>query len=98
MSDGFHVGRASSGQLAGAAPIRDRAFAKAAIREVSGQHFGLGIADLGELSLERFSDMRMQLLTLRLEKRLVRGVLHQRMLEGVGRIGWRAAAEDELGA
>jgi hypothetical protein len=50
-----------------------------------------------ELLFERLRNPGMQLLALRLEQRLVGRVLDQGVLEAVGRLGWDAAAEYQLG-
>ena len=40
----------------------------------------------------------MKLPTVAPEQRVVRGILHQGVLESVFGVGWRAAPEDQLGA
>ena len=97
VSDRFHVGRAAGGQLAGAAPVGNRPRRQARLGQMLGQHFRLGLGDLGKPLLERLGDAGVQLLAPGLEQRLVGRVLDQGVLEAVGRLGRGAAAEDQLG-
>ena len=98
MDDGFQVGGASGGQLAGAAPVRDRPSRQARLGQMLRQHFRLSLTDVRELLFQRLGDAGVQLLATALEHGLVGSVLDQRMLEGVGRLGRRATAEDQLRA
>ena len=59
--------------------------------------FRLGLADIGRPLFKHLGDPGVALLARRLEQRLVGRVLDQRVLEGVGGVGRRAAAEDQLG-
>ena len=49
------------------------------------------------MGFERFGDLRMQLLSGIAQQAAVSRVLHQRVLEGIDRVGWRAALEHQLG-
>ena len=62
------------------------------------QHFRLSLADVRESLFQSLGDAGVQLLAPALEHRLVGSVLDQRMLEGVGRLGRRATAENQLRA
>ena len=59
-------------------------------------HLGLGRDALGEALLQHLGDARVELLARALEQRLVRRLLHQRVLEGVRRLGRLAALEEDL--
>ena len=61
------------------------------------EKLGLCLRVLGKLLLQRLRDAGVELLAAGLEQRAVGGVLDQRVLEAVGRIGRGAAAEDQLG-
>jgi len=58
------------------------------------EELGLGVHDLGGMRLERFRDLRMQLLPGTAQQTAVRRVLHQRVLEGIDRVGRHAALEN----
>ena len=60
-------------------------------------HLGLGRDALGEAFFQHLGDARVELLARALEQRLVRRVLDQRVLEGVGRRRRRAALVEQLG-
>ena len=77
-------------------PIHDCLLDQAGLGKMVGKQLGTRLRKVGEPLLERLGDAGVQLLALALEQRLVRHVLHQGMLEGVGGIGRRAAAEDQL--
>jgi hypothetical protein len=98
VSNGFHVGTAASGQLACAAPVRNRPSRQARLGKMLRQHFRLSLTDVREFLFQRLGDAGVQLLAPALEHRLVGSVLNQRMLEGVGRLGRRATAENQLRA
>ena len=57
----------------------------------------LGLGDVGELGFQRGGDPSMDLLAPAFQQALVGGVAHQRVLERVGRLRRRAAAEHQLG-
>ena len=78
-------------------PVADRRFRQARGGEVMGQGLRLALASVRKPLFERFGDARMQLLSPAFEERLVGGVLDQRVLETVGRLGRRAVAEHQLG-
>ena len=61
------------------------------------QQLRFGRRGLRETLLQRLRDPRMKLLPPGLEQALVGGVAHQRVLEGVARLGRLAAREYQLG-
>ena len=63
-----------------------------------GQDFRPGLAYARRALFEHLRDSGVELLALGLEQRLVGRVLDQGVLEAVGRLGRRAAAEDQLGS
>jgi hypothetical protein len=65
---------------------------------VIGEHLWLVCDAVPECGLEGLCDVRVHLLPLALEERVVRGILHQGMFEGIGCIRRRAAAEHQPGS
>ena len=61
-----------------------------------GDEFRLGRRDRRELAAQGIGDLPVQDLPPALEQRFVGGVLDQRVLEGVARVGRRAGAEQQL--
>ena len=61
------------------------------------QQLRAGSRQLGELLLQHLGDAGVEVLAAGFEQGAVGGVLDQRVLEAVGRLGRRAAAEDQLG-
>ncbi len=61
-----------------------------------GEELGLGIHKLGEMGFEYLRDPPVQLPPGAAQQAAVRHVLYQRVLEGIHRVGWRAALEDQL--
>ena len=93
----LQIGRSLERPLARALPVGHGFAGASCLGVVTGEQLGLGLDDLGEL-LSRISAIRAcDLLAPALEQRLVGGVLDQGVLEAVGRLGRRAAAEDQLG-
>ena len=74
-------------------PERNGRFSQARSSEVMRQHLGLGVLDVREALLDHPRDLAVQLLSSALEQRVVGRVLHQGVLEGVGRLRRRAAAK-----
>jgi hypothetical protein len=93
MGDALGQGHAPHRQLASRAPERDGDLGEACSGEVMRQRLGLGGLDVREALLDYPRDLAVQLLPSTLEQRVVRCVLHQRVLEGVGRLRWRASAK-----
>src|SRR3954469_10063170 len=78
-------------QASGGLPERNRGLNKARFGKMMREHLGFGAFDVREALIDHTRDLRVQLLSAALEQRLIRRVLHQRMLEAVDRI-WRGAA------
>ena len=95
VSNSFRQCHSAQRALPGGDPVRHRALIQRGLREVTSQQFRPVGHDVGELLLQHLRDLGMQLLALRFEQRVVGGVLHQRMLEGIGRCRWRTLAEDQ---
>ena len=92
----FHHAGAFHRLASGPLPIHDCLLDQAGLGKMVGKQLGTRLRKVGEPLFEHLGDAGVQLLALALEQRLVRHVLHQGMLEGVGGIGRRAAAEDQL--
>ena len=82
-------------QFACGLPKRNGGFSTTCRRQMMRQHLGLGDLDAREALLDHPGDLGVQLLPTPLEQRVIRRVLHQRMLEGVDSIRRRAAAEGQ---
>jgi hypothetical protein len=78
-------------------PKEDRVPNIAGLRIMMRQQFRLGFRQLGQLNLERFRRSRMQLAALLEKEAVMRRLLHQGMLEDIGRVGHRAVLKDQLG-
>ena len=61
------------------------------------KEFGLVLHQFKGMAFERSGDLRVQLLSGIAQQAAVSRVLHQRVLEGIDRVGWRAALEHQLG-
>jgi hypothetical protein len=96
MADGFEIGRAFGGALAGFQPIADGTLDLASFRQMMRQEFRLTRDPLGKAPLHDFGDARMQLLPIAAQKRAVGGILHQSVLEGVNRLWRRSALEHKF--
>src|SRR5690348_18427660 len=83
--------------MTGLAPVGDRFFNEPRRRVVLRKKIGLSVHQLGRISFERFSDLRMQLLSGAAQQAAMCRVLYQRVFEGIDRVGWHAALEDQLG-
>ena len=94
MLDSLAVGGALCGLLTSRVPAVHRILVEPCLGEVMREHLGLRDGNLSEFFLECLPNASVQMLALRLEERLVCRVLDQGVLEGVGRIGRCAAAED----
>ena len=97
MANGFLVRRALRGALAGPLVVCHRLRRKTRLIVVPRDHLGRGRDALGEAFFQHLGDARVELLARALEQRLVRRVLDQRVLEGVGRRRRRAALVEQLG-
>ena len=77
-------------QTARLLPKRDRLLGLFRLGVVVRQQLGLGCLDVRETLLDYLGDPAVQFLPAPPEQRVVGGVLHQRVLKGVDRIGRRA--------
>jgi hypothetical protein len=94
MQDRFEIRRAGGGTLARLPPIADGRFDLASFRKVMRQQFRLRCGRLWEALLQDVSDATVKLLAPALEQGRIGYILDQGVLEAVGRLGRRAAAED----
>ena len=62
------------------------------------EEFGLAVHHLGRMGFEHCGDLRVELLPGFAQQATVSCVLHQRVPEGIDRLGRRAALGDQLGA
>src|SRR5262249_15908047 len=60
------------------------------------EKLGLAAHQLGRMGFERFRDLRVQLLPSAAQQAVVRDVLHQRVFEGIERVGRLAPLEHQL--
>ena len=95
MRDGLGQGHAFQRQLARALPQRYRGFDLPCRRQVVRQQFRFGIFGRGKVFFEHSRDLGVQRPAPSLEQRVVGGILHQGVLEGVDGIGQVAAPERE---
>jgi hypothetical protein len=93
----FDQRRARQRMPPGLEPVADRLLRQPGLRAVLGKRRGLGRRNLGKLLFKRRGDAGMQLLAPAAQQRTVGGVLHQRVLEGIFRIGGCPAPEDQFG-
>jgi hypothetical protein len=82
--------------LSGPLPVSNGLLAQSRLGQMPGEHLGLVIADLGKTRLQHVRDARVKVLPPGFEQRLVGGVLDQRVLKGVGRLGHRATAKHQF--
>ena len=61
------------------------------------QHFGLRLHRRGELRLQHLGNLLVDLLPRALQERLIRRLLGQHMLKGIGPVGCRTRFVQELG-
>ena len=80
-------------QAARLLPQRDRLVGQFRLGVVVRQQFGLGRLNVRETLLDHSGDLAVQFLPAPSEQRIVGGILHQCVLEGVKRIGRRALLE-----
>ena len=97
MADRFLVGRAPDGALAGALPVRNSLGTEPGLRVVMGYQLGLRLGGLRELRGQRFGNPLMILLTHGAQQRLVGGLLDERVLEQVSRVGLGPLHVDQAG-
>jgi hypothetical protein len=98
MLNRFTIARALHRLIASPTPVSDGLVGKTCFCAVAGENFGIRCRDVGELAFDGRGDTAVELLTSAPEQGAVRGILDQRVLEGVFRVGRAPAAEDELGA
>ena len=79
--------------LSGRDPVMYCALSRACLCEVMGEQLRLIVHDVCKRLLQHLRDLDMQLLAIGFEQRVVGGILHQRMLEGVGGFGVRASSK-----
>src|SRR5215471_21199317 len=96
MRDGFKVGEAQSGVLAGFQPKAYRLFNQAGLREMVCQSFGLSLHNIWEPLLERASDRGVQLRAAGLQQAGIRRLPHQCVLKGIDRMWNLTPAEYQL--
>jgi len=96
MGGGLLERRTAQGLVAGLAPPFDRRLVDPGLGQMMGDEFRLGRRDRGEISAQDIGDLPVQDLPPALEQGFVGGVLDQRVLEGVARIGRCARAEQQL--
>ena len=89
--------QAFDGQRARLLPERNRRRGLPRRRQVMRQQLRFGGGGLREVCCEHPRDRGVQLLSAALQQRVVGGILHQRVLEGVGGLGRGATAERESG-
>jgi hypothetical protein len=61
------------------------------------EELGLSVHDLGGIGLERFGDLRVQLLPRAAQQAAVGRIFYQRVLKAIDRVGRRATLEHQLG-
>jgi len=96
MGSGLLERRAAHGLVAGLAPPFDRRLVEPGLGQMVCDEFRLGRGDRRELSAQDIGDLPVEDLPPAPEQGFVGGVLDQRVLEGVARIGRRARAEQQL--
>jgi hypothetical protein len=94
----FRHRRAGGGAVTGLAPVLDGFFSEPSFGVMLREKFGLALRQFREMGFKRFGNLRMQLLPGTSQQAAVRRVLNQRVLEGVDRVGRRAALEHQLGS
>jgi hypothetical protein len=95
MGSGLGKGHALQRQLARGLPKPNGGFGKARSGEMMGQDLRLGGPDVREALLDHAGDLAVQRLPAALQQRVIGGVLHQRVLEGVDSIRRRASTEGQ---
>jgi hypothetical protein len=96
MRDRFLHGEAAQVALAGVLPILDGFLVLAGAFELLRDHFGRRLDDVRKPLLQDRGDRRVKLLAPRPQHGRIGGILNERVLERIGRVGRRAAQEDEL--
>src|SRR5438105_6818125 len=94
--NGLGVAGARHRQIPRLLPILDRSVTQPGLCEVVRDKFGLGMYDFRKMCLVRSCDPSMQLLAVNPKQTGICNILHQRMFEGILRIRWRTAPEEEL--
>ena len=84
-------------RFTGTAPERHRLHELARFGPMMGEELGRPRDRLRKLALERVRDPRVHLFALAVEKRVVGGVPHQRVLERVDRVRWRLIPGHQAG-
>lgn len=97
VADRLEVRQALGGVSAGLKPLIDRAPDIAGGGQMMRQELGLALDEIGEVLLQCRCDPAMQLSAPGAQQGAVGGVLHQRVLEEIGRLRWDTAAEQQPG-
>ena len=82
-------------------PSRLQAIGNGAIDEsrlpiMMGEEFGLGLDDSGHPLCDRSSDTAVELSKRRAQEASIGSILHKRVLEDIGRLGWSSPGKDQL--
>ena len=96
MADRLDVGGALERPLTRPLPMGHRRCAEARLGVMMCQQFGLGLHRLGKLRLQHLRNTLVVLLPCALQERLIGGLLDQRMLEDIRRLGWQPLLVEEL--
>src|SRR5262249_21868863 len=94
MPNRFTIARALHRLIASPNPVSDGLVVKTCFCAVAGENFGMRCCDVGELAFDGSGDTAVELLASAPEQSAVRGILDQRVLEGVFRVGRGAAGGD----
>src|SRR5215813_11871052 len=98
MPNRFTIARALHRLTASPNPVSDGLVVTTCSTAMAGENFGMRCCDVGELAFDGRGETAVELLASAPEQGAVGGILDQRVLEGVFRVGRAPAAEDELGA
>ena len=97
MRVGLGQRRARERLLPGPKPVVDSLLSKPRLDAMLGENFRLRTGHIKEGPLQLTHDAPVKVLPLRPEEAFVRCVSYERVLEGITRVGRRAATKDELG-
>ena len=97
MTDGFQIGRSAHRRGSRLEPIPDSLFSKLRLREVMCNHLRLRFDRTGEVVLKRFGNPAVELSSRLTQQRPVSRILHESMLEQIGRLRGHSASEKQTG-
>ena len=97
MPNGLTVARTTYCLLSGCAPTFDSLLVKPRFRTVPCKYLRLRLHDFWIFFLQGLGDQGVELLPGAAQQRAIGGVLHQRVLEQIGRMGRRALAGQQPG-